>query len=626
VTRQWAAGRPERKRPPTSFVAAPGQTGLMLRTVSFRHHLLVGLAIAVMTLLAGFGVLGAGDESVVRPEHFDGKQVTVWPDGVDGVRVREVVDIDFGLTERRGYQRIIPDDFGIPTDVTAESPDANAQLDVVVIGDETRIRIGDPNVTFTGRHRYVLEYRLPDANVSSGRLDLDIIGNDETFETQRFEVVLTGFEFDSVECLTGARESLGGCEFERGESDNFVAVIEPLVPGDGITVGGDIVSLTTPTMPTLPDPPGAIPTGFRPLGLVMIPLGLAAALLVYLVGRRAGSNTVRAGGAAEAAYGALPLPGEHVRRLDVATYRVPDSRLAELATIEFAPPRGLEPWQAAVVLREAVDDDSVAAWFSEMIADEAIVATDEGGTVRLSRGPDTSRLSAVDLGHLHRLFAHGDVVELGSYDPEFTATWNAIRSEQMAFASNAGWWSRGGPGGRVTTPAKLVGAVVALLVFATLVVGVVVLASTPVLWRVVSSPWIAVIAGVLVPLAVAAVAYRPMFASRTATGSALALRSESFRRFLAASEGRHVEWAWQQGLVREYSAWAVALGAAEAWSTAVKASNIPDPQVALGGPLLLYSAGSAFSSSRTAPSSSGGVGGGGGGVGGGGGGGSSGSW
>jgi uncharacterized membrane protein YgcG len=598
----------------------------MLRTVSFRHHLLVGLAIAVMTLLAGFGVLGAGDESVVRPEHFDGKQVTVWPDGVDGVRVREVVDIDFGLTERRGYQRIIPDDFGIPTDVTAESPDANAQLDVVVIGDETRIRIGDPNVTFTGRHRYVLEYRLPDANVSSGRLDLDIIGNDETFETQRFEVVLTGFEFDSVECLTGARESLGGCEFERGESDNFVAVIEPLVPGDGITVGGDIVSLTTPTMPTLPDPPGAIPTGFRPLGLVMIPLGLAAALLVYLVGRRAGSNTVRAGGAAEAAYGALPLPGEHVRRLDVATYRVPDSRLAELATIEFAPPRGLEPWQAAVVLREAVDDDSVAAWFSEMIADEAIVATDEGGTVRLSRGPDTSRLSAVDLGHLHRLFAHGDVVELGSYDPEFTATWNAIRSEQMAFASNAGWWSRGGPGGRVTTPAKLVGAVVALLVFATLVVGVVVLASTPVLWRVVSSPWIAVIAGVLVPLAVAAVAYRPMFASRTATGSALALRSESFRRFLAASEGRHVEWAWQQGLVREYSAWAVALGAAEAWSTAVKASNIPDPQVALGGPLLLYSAGSAFSSSRTAPSSSGGVGGGGGGVGGGGGGGSSGSW
>ncbi len=605
---------------------AQGQTGPMLRTVSFWQHLLVGSAIAVMTLLAGFGVIGAGDESVIRPEHFDAKQVTVWPADAGGVNVREVVDIDFGLTERRGYQRIIPTDFGVPTDVVAESPDANAELDVVVIGDETRIRIGDPAVTFTGRHRYVLGYRLPDADLGSGRLDLDIIGNDETFETQRFEVVLTGFEFDSVDCFVGAREAIGGCDFEQGESGNLVAVIEPLAPGEGITVGGTIASLTTPTLPTIPDPPGAIPSGFRPLGVLMIPLGLAAAALVYLVGRAAGSNTVLAGGATEAAFGELPMPGEQARRRDVATYRVPDSRLAELATIEFVPPRGLEPWQAAVVLREAVDDESVSAWFSEMIADEALVATDDGGTVRLTRGSDTSRLSAVDLAHLQRLFAQGDVVELGSYDKEFTATWNAIRSEQLAFASNADWWSSGGPGGRMTTPAKLVGLSVMLLAVATLVVSVFVLASTEVFWRVLASPWLAVVAGMLVPLLVAAIAYRPMFASRTVTGSALALRSESFRRFLAASEGRHVDWAWEQGLVREYSAWAVALGAAEAWSKAVEASNIPDPQVALAGPLLLYTAGSAFSSSHTPPSSSGGGGGGGGGVGGGGGGGSSGSW
>jgi hypothetical protein len=550
----------------------------MLRTVSFWHHLVVGLSIGTMTLLAGFGVIGAGDESLVRPEHFDAKQVTVWPDGGDGVRIREVVDIDFGLNARRGYQRFIPNDFGIPTDVTASSASANAELGIVVIGGETRIRLGDPDVTFTGRHRYVLEYRLPAADLSSGRLDLDIIGNDETFETQRFEVVLTGFDFDSIECLTGAREAIGGCEFRRGESDNLVAVVEPLSPGDGITVGGSIRSLTAPTMPTAPDVPGAITFAFRPFGLVMIPLGLAAASLVYVIARRAGSNTVRAGGAAEAAFGALPLPGENARQLDVATYRVPDSRLAELATIEFAPPRGLEPWQAAVVLRESVDDDTVAAWFSEMIADQAIVATDDDGTVRLTRGADTSRLNAVDLGHLHRLFAHGDVVELGTYDEDFTATWNAIRSEQLAFASNAGWWSSGGPGGRVTTPAKLVGAAVALLVVAASIAGLVVLVTTEVFWRVLSSPSIAVIAGLLVPLVTAAIAYQPMFASRTATGSALALRSESFRRFLAASEGRHVEWAWQQGLVREYSAWAVALGAAEAWSKAVKASNIPTPR------------------------------------------------
>ena len=97
--------------------------------------------------------------------------------GADGVRVSEVVDIDidFGVVERRGHQRIIPNDFGSPTDITAESPDANAQLDV------------------------------------------GVIGIDETFETQRFEVVLTGFDFDSIERSSGARAALGGCSFERGK-------------------------------------------------------------------------------------------------------------------------------------------------------------------------------------------------------------------------------------------------------------------------------------------------------------------------------------------------------------------------------------------------------------------------
>ncbi len=74
------------------------------------------------------------------------------------------------------------------------------------------------------------------------------------------------------------------------------------------------------------------------------------------------------------------------------------------------------------------------------------------------------------------------------------------------------------------------------------------------------------------------VAYGSMLPSRTATGSALALRTESFRRFLASSEGRHVDWAWEHGVLREYSAWAVALGAAEAWSRAIGVEQHPRSQ------------------------------------------------
>ena len=137
-----------------------GHTCHMLHRIPRWRHVIVGLAILTMSLLAGFRLIGAGADSAIRPEQFDAKQVTIAPDGDDGLRIREVVDIDFGVEARRGYQRIVRNDFGAPTDVTAESPDANAEVNVVDSGTETRIRIGNPDVTFTGRHRYILDYTL----------------------------------------------------------------------------------------------------------------------------------------------------------------------------------------------------------------------------------------------------------------------------------------------------------------------------------------------------------------------------------------------------------------------------------------------------------------------------------
>ena len=54
--------------------------------------------------------------------------------------------------------------------------------------------------------------------------------------------------------------------------------------------------------------------------------------------------------------------------------------------------------------------------------------------------------------------------------------WNAIRAEQLGFAANAGWWTRGGPGGRVTTPSKVIAISAALLLVAAALIALVVLA------------------------------------------------------------------------------------------------------------------------------------------------------
>ncbi len=134
-----------------------------------------------------------------------------------------------------------------------------------------------------------------------------------------------------------------------------------------------------------------MPSGFSPLGLLMIPVGVLGGALAFLWNRRRGSNEVAgAGGAADAAFGGLPAPGTSAATLAGApTRRVTDAQLAAMATIEFVPPRGLEPWMGRALLREFVDQDTVVAWFSEMIAQEAMVITTDGDAALARTGAAT---------------------------------------------------------------------------------------------------------------------------------------------------------------------------------------------------------------------------------------------
>ncbi len=61
------------------------------------------------------GLLGGG----VHDERYEAKQIAVIPIGDDGLRITEIIDDDFGTIERHGYQRLIPNDFGVPQDVVA---------------------------------------------------------------------------------------------------------------------------------------------------------------------------------------------------------------------------------------------------------------------------------------------------------------------------------------------------------------------------------------------------------------------------------------------------------------------------------------------------------------------------
>lgn len=582
----------------------------MLNPVGVARHVAVGASIAAAPVLVLVGLIGGG----VHGERFDAKQVVVTPAG-DGVRIRETVDQDFGTNDRHGYQRLIPTDFGEPTDIVASSPDAPDFVSATTGFGITRLRIGDPDTVVDGQHRYVLSYTLPEARLSSGMLALDIIGTDEELETGRFEVVLAGFELSAPTCNVGDEGDVGGCTLTR-DGDVYRAVIEPLAAGHGVTVGGTIISTSVPAEVPIPDqvPRRSVPL---PLAAGAAALGAAAGFGGFRLARRLGRNEIGDGGAADAAYGA---PGGPTRL-------VSDKELATMSTTEFEPPRGIRPWHGAILLNERIDSTSVSAWFSDQIALGVLSLTADEPQV-MTAGPNFATADPATKQRIDTLLGGMGSLTLGTYQSTLADAWREVEQEQRTMVKASGWWTKFAPG----TPPSFPFGVVAVVGF-----GIIAVVIAAFLGYLRSWP-VALAIGALVPAVAAASAYRKLLPQRSAAGSALALRAESFRRFLQASEGSHVEWAWQHGLLREYSAWAVALGAAAAWQRAVAASAVPPTDIALQtAPLLLYSHMGAWSQTHTAPaptSTGGGSGGGssgfsgfsGGSVGGGGGGGSSGSW
>lgn len=604
----------------------------MLGRISKARHAAVGVAIGGSSVLAAFGVIGGGD----RPERFDAKTIVVRPAADDSIRITEYVDQDFGRHRRHGYERVVPNDFGVPVDVIASSPDAPDAVSVRNLGDRTQIRIGDPNVTIKGQHRYELSYTYPEAMLSELGLLLDIVapqgaGWPGDQETGRFEIVVTGVELSNTGCNTGELDAAGGCTLElagTGDEPLYRVVLEPLTEFEGVSIEGRIESFSDPALVPAPDIAERRSDNRVPLALGLIPAGLAGAVPVYRRARRKGRNEVFAGGAADAAYGSLPPPrSDGTVGAPPPVHLVPDDELGDLATIDFVPPEGIEPWEAAVLLTERIGDDTVEAWFSGLAGHEAVTLDEQGDDLAIGTGSKRAALDAADASLLDSFLQLGDPFVTGKYNSSFASAWTSVRSHQRSAIADSGWWKHMPPGSGFSP--KTSGSPFGLLV---LVVFVLVWAGSGIAAFVgLLRTWpLAIAFGLALPAVVAYFVYRTMLPARSAHGSALALRAESFRRFLEASEGSHVEWAWSQGLLREYSAWAVALGEADAWSRALDRANVPAPARVAAGPILIDRMGPSVRSSKTAPSSSssgsGGGGFSGGSSGGGGGGGSSGSW
>ena len=171
------------------------------------RHAAAGVAVLACSGLALFGIIGEdkGDE------RFEAKQVTVHTDRRRraDASARSSTRTSAAASDRHGYSGSSPTTSASRRTSPPPRPTLPPTSSVTPVGGETRIRVGDPDQTVSGQHRYVLTYTLPDARLSSGELALDVIGTDETLETGRFEVVVTGLQLDDPLCNVGGFGTVG---------------------------------------------------------------------------------------------------------------------------------------------------------------------------------------------------------------------------------------------------------------------------------------------------------------------------------------------------------------------------------------------------------------------------------
>ena len=553
---------------------------------------------AAVLLAGGLGVAGmaALGSQAGNVERIDALHATAEVRADGTARITEVIDYDFGnALNRHGINRDVP---GLSTDghITVSSPDAPADVELFDIGfgaitDRTRIRIGRADQTVSGRHRYVVGFDLPQV-APGGELNWNAIGTLNEVPVRAATVEIDGpFTFIAARCLHGKPGAVQSCRVDDAGPSRLVVSPIKLAAGEGLTVS----SSTSGTLPSAPGPgvvgptSGPDGTGLALPALVAGAAGLLASGLAGLGIVRKGRDRVGSGGAADAAYG-TDAAGERL---------VTERELDELATIEFAPPADLTPAQGGIVLAEAVRHEHKVAWLVQQAVADTIALQPTPGRVTMQRMKqgDQSTTAVLDA-----MFDGRDAVELGSYDSSFASGWSQLGHDLDSWRTSSGLWDPAGERRRHFSP---------LVAFPLLIVGgllVVVAAAAGSLSR---GAWFLVVAAgaVLFGTGLALAVKARVLSSRTAAGSRAWLRTESFRRFLAASEGEHAKQAAERGVLREYVAWAVAVGEVDRWSRAMAHASIaPDP-VASSWIVMAPLLGAATASTSHQPPSSGGGGG-----------------
>jgi hypothetical protein len=495
--------------------------------------------------------------------------ITIEPDG--SMRVRETIDWNFGnATGKHGIFRDIvvrqswePDSaydrvYRI-SNVKVSSPTAPDGVKRETEGSILRLRIGDPDETVTGSHRYVIEYDVAGAPLTYENHDevyWNAIGAQWPVPIQNATVAVTApAQVTKVACFAGATGSRSPCEqaTKRGKTATFRQA--RLAPYEGLTF---VVAMPKGTIQPAPAPilekKWNIDDAFSrrsdtiaPATVLLI-LGIGGALLLAW---RRGRDRRFTGSAVDAAMGNVSGEDEPIPLFE-----------KDAGPVEFIPPEGIRPGQVGLLIDEEANILDVTATIIDLAVRGYIKITElepEGFFRRrhdyeiesLDKAND-EKLLAYERKVLSGLFREGNPVTLSSLKYKFADDLQKVVEGIYTDAVAEGWYRR--------SPRTTIS------LWRGLGIGVLIAGVGLTIWAAAKSSYgLVPIPLILTGLLLMAIAhYMP---ARTAKGSAMYSRVRGFRRlFSEGEEDLRARFAENHNIFSEYLPYAIVFGAAKKWA------------------------------------------------------------
>ena len=513
-------------------------------------------------------LLSAGPAKAQGSEAIHAYEVRIEIAAGGDLLVTERIDYDFGSSLRHGIFRTIPSRFYVDEvrdrvyridDVSVRSPTAPTGVEVSSEGGTTTIRIGDPDVEISGRHRYTVTYRVVgalNAFPDHDELYWNAIGTDwDVPVADAAATVESPAEIQRVTCFVGQEGSTEPCG--RAEADGSTAGFEagrPLEPFEGLTV---VIAL----------PKGAVP---EPIPILEERWSAARAFSVTpaTVSMTAAVAAVGAG-----LIGALWWRSGRDRRYRgspvdqvMGTTSGEDEAIAlgegdAEAPVEFAPPERLHPADMGLLLDERPRTLHVTATIVHLAVGGylSIEEVEKRGLfgkadwiLRKRREPG-DELPRYEEVLMESLFGKTDEVRVSELRDTFATKLEQVKRALGDAAVSKKWY--------VEAPSRVRARWTVLGVLA-IVSGVAVTVALA-LW----TKWALVGLAVILAGVLLLVVGRAMPA-RTAKGTALVRRIRGFRRVIATAETHMARWAEQENVFTRYLPYAIVFGLTDKWAKA----------------------------------------------------------